>query len=173
MAVNINLLPKESRKRSSLTKTYKNLKIVNIIGTIVFFASILIMVVVIFINGRKIKDLGLQEDTLKNQVESLSDIEKKYVSLKDRTKSLKDIKERGNAKYEEYYDLVSKHADIGMAGGEIKNKSIELQASVLGNKKTVSFLNALGENDLYKGVYLSGLSYEEGGGYNFSLKLDF
>jgi len=173
MSVNINLLPKKSRKSSSLIKAYRNLKIVNIIGTIAFFASIFIIVVVIFINGSKIKNLEDQERILKKQVEDFSDIEEKYVFLKDRAKGLKNIKERGNAKYEEYYNLVSKNANVNMIGGEIKSKSIELQASVLSNKKIVSFLNTLGENGLYKGVYLSGLSYKEGGGYNFSLKLDF
>ena len=174
MSVNINLLPKKSRKKSSLIKVYRNLKIVNIIGTMIFFASIFIIVVVIFINGNKVKDLGVQENTLKKQVESLSSVEKKYVFLKDRAKDLKEIKKKGNAKYEEYYNLVSEQTDgVDMAGVEIKNDSIELQASILNNRKMVSFLNVLEENDLYKGVYLSGLNYGEGGGYSFSLRLDF
>lgn len=174
MPVNINLLPTNLRKKSSLIKAYGNFKKINIIGALLFFASILVITVVVFINGREIKDLNTQTNVLKKKVETLSSVESKYVVLKDRANKLKKVDEKGNVRYKEYYNFLTNQASgIEVGEAEISRSSFDFLALAPSTREAMSFFDSLSEENKYKDIFLSSLTYKNGGGYAFELKFAF
>lgn len=172
----INLLPSElkpSKQVSILVK--KNEK----------YFIVLLIIYLVLVGGAyfsnnylntKLKESQDKKTLLSNELKSLANVETSTVYIRDRvekydTLSNKDIELQNLKYFDESYSFFP--PDSVVTTIDIVENKITYSVSVTNLASLSSLLENLAKSGFYKEIYLSALSYSQGGGYSFNLLLSF
>ncbi|OGM09015.1 hypothetical protein A2W13_00565 [Candidatus Woesebacteria bacterium RBG_16_36_11] len=174
MPKNINLIPKETVPKESTVKLMNSLRMINIIGTLIFFIGIFFIVSLIIINSEELRMSNVRQETSKLNIKKLQKEEQQYVLIKDRVDKIKGILvSNGAIKDVESFDTLrnSLPADVKISQLTIVRGVTETSMSTSTYSSLAQILATLMSSNSYKGIILSSFTFSSPGGYAISLKL--
>lgn len=166
----INLSVGSGDKRKFLSDVSRFVKSGNVLFTIVFFVTFLVIISLIIINQQNIDAAIREEEEYKKKLNALSETELRYNILKDRVeKSSKIFEERSTLKKMEDLSLIFKDSNqVVLSGLKIDSKGFSLSASAPdfeSLKYLLSFLKSLN----YEFGSIDNLSFSSDKGYTLDV----
>ena len=170
----INLLPKSLAPKGGINKISKNLKTINLIGTIVFLFLAVILLGLVFLNSRTVKSLNASQDKLKNSIKSMQQVEQQYVLVKNRLALIKEDRDTGDlgeslTTFEKFVSLIP--SGVALEDAMISSKKVETQLLVPNSDTLISTFSNLSSTKLYSKLIISALLLKQGKGYQVGLEM--
>ena len=170
--ININLLTSKVAPKSSVVQASNTIKIIALIGTVIFFVGVLVMVAMFIINSQQIKSSIRKQEELKSSITSMQKTEQQYVLLKDRATIINKIYDDGNAAddLEEFYRLItslpegSSVSDMEVSVGKVESSFIFNGSQTLTNSLAIIL-----SGDQYERIEMDTFLFSPGTGYKLTL----
>ena len=171
----INLLPKEFVPKKATLRLANQIKLLDLIGTIIFFICVLGMVIVFILNANEIKASKVRQDKLMSSIKSMQNIEQQYVFVKDRVSRIQKLRSSENnamQDLENYYKLVTGvPSGVSFLQAEVDAKKTKTNLLVDSSDTLAKSLATIIAADSYEKVILKSFYFEPGKGYFLSLEL--
>jgi Tfp pilus assembly protein PilN len=170
----INLLPKKFQSKDSLLRASRGLKTLNMVGTIVFFAGVLVVVGLIVVNQTQIKSLEKKNEVLAASIKKMNQVESQYILLKQRAEAFNNIIESQLTKvsFDNFEKIFIDQGTLFFEQADISKTKSEVVLRVADSVQLTSLLDKIVAQNLYKKVVISGFNYAPGTGYSVSLELN-
>lgn len=168
----VNLIPTELSVGDTTNKTANILKQASTIAGIISVVLIVSFIGIFVFYSFRVSDTVKTNDSLKQQVNSLSQSEQKLVFAKDRLLKIKEVKAKENSLNElEKYDMIFNNIkfDNNILISEVSIEPGQLEFSIISpNRDSISsFFDFLNNNkDSFDNVTVSTFSYAPTSGYN-------
>ena len=174
MPKNINLIPKESISKESTLKIVNSLRMIDTIGTLIFFIGVFFIISLIIINSEELRLSNVRQDKLKLSIRGLEKEEQQYVLLKDRADKIQKIlSSYGAIKDMEHFNTLKNKipSDVSITQLSVVRGSTETMIAASSYSSLAQTLAALLSSNLYKGIILNSFTFNIKSGYIISLKL--
>ncbi len=169
----INLIPKGLAPKGGLNKVSKNIKAIDVIGTIVFLVIALTFLGLIFINSRKLKTITASQEKLKSSIKSMQQVEQQYTLVKDRLSIMKENNASGNLAddlevFQKFFQQIP--SGVTLESAELNDKVTEIQLAIPNSDLlSQTFRNAV-TSDLYSKIVVSSFLLRQGSGYQVAIE---
>lgn len=170
----INLLPGGLAAKSTLNKTLKGLKILDVFGTIAFGVCLLLLGGILLINTQKLSASRDNVEKFKSGLKGIQSSEQQYYLVKGRVDSINEIYSGSNifkdiTDLKSLYPVISEKGDISTLG--LGPAKAEVAVNFNSSLKLKELFMRLSEMN-YTKITVDSLSFNEKTGYQAQIKFE-
>jgi len=165
--IEINLLPRGLESNIPVAKILKTIKIVNVLGTLLFGLSLVVFSGVIIMNTQSLKDINQDIDAQKTKIKAMQKTEQQHYWVKERIDSLGEIMSTTNS-FKELDELKLINISLFNLGDvsafDVQSGKTNITANFESSRKLKDFFAEL-EKMNYSKITVDSLSFNQKTGY--------
>jgi hypothetical protein len=169
----INLYPNANKRWLYLHKTIGFLKKANFFSVVIFLAFTIVIFSIVLINKSEIEKASSDKEAYRNKLKDRSEIEMKYVFMRDRISKFKEITKDKSiiSRIEDLVNILKKNGDVTFREVELNKEGLSITVATSDYEKLKSVIAEFRPLDYYSKGLISFINFNPDSGYTLRLQL--